>query len=74
MVRSVDLISIFFVFVFFNGILCKLEIEELRFLSTLSSLSTETTNSSKGIRCFWLEPKHLSVYDLKGLKRPFGRK
>ena len=31
-------------------------------------------NSTKGIRCFWLEPTYLSVYDLKGLKRPFGQK
>lgn len=27
-----------------------------------------------GIKCFWLEPKTMSVFDLKNLKRPIFQK
>jgi hypothetical protein len=36
--------------------------------------SANNTKQLAGIRCFWLEPNTLSVFDLKNLKRPFAQK
>ena len=44
----------------------KLDEEHLRFLSGAG----DSIEVLPGIKCFWLEPNTLSVFDLKDLKRP----
>ncbi len=54
--------------------------EFLEFLSDTSidfkgfTTDSNTTLQLAGIKCFWLEPNTLSVFDLKNLKRPFTQK
>lgn len=42
-----------------------------------TGFTIDTANSTKqlpGVKCFWLEPNTLSVFDLKNLKRPFAQR
>ncbi len=50
------------------------EKEYLKFLSNGVESFAESTNSSTGIKCFWLEPETMTVFDIKGLKRPIRQK
>lgn len=51
---------------------------KLHFLQELAessqSLAATSNSTSIGIKCFWLEPNTLSVFDLKGLARPLRQK
>lgn len=51
-------------------------IKTLNFLDDTLDFQIEGYKSSEGtqIRCFWLEAKNYTVYDLKNLQRPLKQK